>query len=102
MVKIRVYPFDGRFFSFCFILPVSRCVYSSDTGNLTRVQRHNCSIFIPGLISFWSLTFPIAFLLEGTTDLGPKAYWVGLIVGIFRLWYYLKHSMHIVEKRTVQ
>lgn len=39
--------------------------------------------FVLGLVSYWSVTFPLAFLLEAVTDLGATSYWLGLIGGIF-------------------
>src|SRR5574344_2178560 len=57
--------------------------FTAPIQGILRGYKDTTVPFLLGLISFWSLTFPIAFLLEGTTDLGPKAYWVGLIVGIF-------------------
>ena len=76
--------------------------FTAPIQGILRGYKDTTVPFLLGLISFWSLTFPIAFLLEGTTDLGPKAYWVGLIVGIFACGITLNIRMHIVEKRTVQ
>ncbi|HEL1556500.1 TPA: MATE family efflux transporter [Streptococcus suis] len=76
--------------------------FTAPIQGILRGYKDTTVPFLLGLISFWSLTFPIAFLLEGTTDLGPKAYWVGLIVGIFTCGSTLNIRMHIVEKRTVQ
>lgn len=38
--------------------------------------------FYLGLISYWGVTLPLALALETWTDLGPYAYWVGLIAAL--------------------
>ena len=55
--------------------------------------------FILGLVSYWSITFPLAFLLEYFIQLGPTSYWLGLIAGIFVCGILLHYRLLAVIKK---
>lgn len=38
--------------------------------------------FYLGLLGYWGVSLPLGFLLDAVTDLGPFAYWIGLIASL--------------------
>lgn len=74
--------------------------FTAPIQGILRGYKDTTMPFILGLVSYWSLTFPIAFLLENTTQLGPRSYWIGLIVGIFVCGITLLVRLKIIEKRN--
>ncbi|MBF0818046.1 MATE family efflux transporter [Streptococcus acidominimus] len=76
--------------------------FTAPIQGILRGYKDTTMPFIIGLVSFWSLTFPIAFFLDSRTSLGPFAYWIGLVVGIFVCGISLNLRLKIVAKRTIK
>lgn len=57
--------------------------FTAPIQGILRGYKDTTLPLIIGLVSYWSLTFPIAFFLDSRTSLGPFSYWIGLVVGIF-------------------
>lgn len=55
--------------------------------------------FAIGVSAYWAIALPVGWLLDLTTTLGPKAYWIGLIVGLFACGVLLRLRLGIIEKR---
>lgn len=75
--------------------------FTAPIQGILRGYKDTSAPFIIGLVSYWSLTFPIAFFLDSRTSLGPFAYWIGLVVGIFACGLSLNLRLRIVEKRII-
>ncbi|MBF0777543.1 MATE family efflux transporter [Streptococcus cuniculi] len=73
--------------------------FTAPIQGILRGYKDTTMPFIIGLVSYWSLTFPIAFFLDNRTSLGPFAYWIGLIVGIFVCGICLNLRLKIVRKQ---
>ncbi|MDQ0223628.1 MATE family efflux transporter [Streptococcus moroccensis] len=55
--------------------------------------------FLLGVIAYWGISLPSAFLLEWLTPLGPYSYWVGLILGIFSSGLLLSKRLTTIQRR---
>ncbi|MBF0788107.1 MULTISPECIES: MATE family efflux transporter [unclassified Streptococcus] len=75
--------------------------FTAPIQGILRGYKDTTVPFIIGLVSYWSLTFPIAFFLDSSTSLGPFAYWIGLVVGIFVCGLSLNLRLRVVVKRVV-
>lgn len=76
--------------------------FTAPVQGILRGYKDTTMPFIIGLVSYWSLTFPIAFYLDGRTTLGPFAYWIGLVVGIFTCGICLNIRLRMVAKGAVK
>ncbi|MGT2716425.1 MATE family efflux transporter [Streptococcus respiraculi] len=74
--------------------------FTAPIQGILRGYKDTTMPFIIGLVSYWSLTFPIAFFLDSRTTLGPFAYWIGLVVGIFICGICLNLRLRSIAKRT--
>ncbi|HFU4025144.1 TPA: MATE family efflux transporter [Streptococcus suis] len=75
--------------------------FTAPIQGILRGYKDTTVPFILGLVAYWSMTFPVAFVLETWTDLGPKAYWVGLITGIFVCGLMLNWRLQFIAKRSL-
>lgn len=57
--------------------------FAAPIQGILRGHKDTTIPFILTLLTYWSMTFPVAFLLENYFRIGPEAYWIGMIVGIF-------------------
>ncbi|MGT2666205.1 MATE family efflux transporter [Streptococcus rifensis] len=55
--------------------------------------------FLLGVIAYWGISLPSAFLLEWLTSLGPYSYWIGLILGIFSSGLLLSKRLTIIQRK---
>lgn len=55
--------------------------------------------FVIGVSAYWGLAFPVGWGLDMMTTLGPKSYWIGLIVGLFSCGILLRLRLAYIEKR---
>lgn len=76
--------------------------FTAPIQGILRGYKDTTFPFVLGLVSYWSMTFPIAWLLDSLTDLGPKAYWIGLIVGIFTCGISLNLRLRYIVKNDKQ
>ncbi|MTB64595.1 MATE family efflux transporter [Streptococcus sp. zg-86] len=74
--------------------------FTAPIQGILRGYKDTTIPFIIGLVSYWSMTFPIAFLLDSRTSLGPFAYWIGLVVGIFICGICLNLRLRSIAKRA--
>ncbi|WP_394405769.1 MATE family efflux transporter [Streptococcus sp. 20-1249] len=56
--------------------------FAAPLQGILRGYKDTTMPFIIGVGAYWSVSLPLAFLLENTTSFGPIAYWIGLIAGI--------------------
>lgn len=75
--------------------------FTAPIQGILRGYKDTTVPFVIGLVAYWSMTFPVAFVLEVWTDLGPKAYWVGLITGIFVCGLMLNWRLYVIAKRSL-
>lgn len=54
--------------------------------------------FVIGVSAYWGLAFPVGWGLDMMTTLGPKSYWIGLIVGLFSCGILLRLRLAYIEK----
>ncbi|HGF1448458.1 TPA: MATE family efflux transporter [Streptococcus suis] len=57
--------------------------FTAPIQGILRGYKDTSVPFVLGLVSYWSITFPLAWFLDAWLKLGPKAFWIGLITGIF-------------------
>ncbi|MFV8116322.1 MATE family efflux transporter [Streptococcus pluranimalium] len=55
--------------------------------------------FLVGVGAYWGIALPAGWLLDVLTDLGPRAYWIGLIAGLFTCSLLLHFRLRSIEKR---
>ncbi|HEL1640059.1 MATE family efflux transporter [Streptococcus suis] len=75
--------------------------FTAPIQGILRGYKDTTVPFVLGLVAYWSMTFPVAFVLETWTNLGPKAYWVGLITGIFVCGLMLNWRLRVIAKRSL-
>lgn len=76
--------------------------YTAPIQGILRGFKDTTVPFFLGIISYWGMTFPVAFLLEATTNLGPVSYWLGLISGIFVCGMLLDMRLQKIVKRRLK
>ncbi|MGU3769950.1 MATE family efflux transporter, partial [Clostridioides difficile] len=72
----------SHFLSFALMFQLADA-FTAPIQGILRGYKDTTVPFILGLVAYWSMTFPVAFLLERFFQMGPEAYWIGLISGIF-------------------
>ncbi|HEM5199679.1 TPA: MATE family efflux transporter [Streptococcus suis] len=72
----------SHFLSFALMFQLADA-YTAPIQGILRGYKDTTVPFVLGLVAYWSITFPFAFFLERFFHLGPEAYWIGLISGIF-------------------
>lgn len=72
----------SQFLSFALLFQLSDA-YTAPLQGVLRGYKDTTVPFVLTLIAFWSITFPVAFLMERFFEMGPQSYWIGLIVGTF-------------------
>ncbi len=72
----------SHFLSFALLFQLADA-YTAPIQGILRGYKDTTIPFVLGLVAYWSMTFPVAFFLERFFQMGPEAYWIGLISGIF-------------------
>ena len=75
--------------------------FTAPLQGILRGYKDTTMPFVIGVSTYWSVAIPLALLLEYTIDLGPVAYWVGLIMGIFACGILLQRRLRKLEKRML-
>ncbi|MEY8462914.1 MATE family efflux transporter [Streptococcus merionis] len=66
-------------YSLCFQLADA---YTAPIQGILRGYKDTRRPFMIGVMAYWGISLPSAFLIEYLTNLGPYSYWIGLILGI--------------------
>lgn len=53
--------------------------FAAPLQGILRGYKDTTVPFLLGVFSYWSISFPLGIFLDHVTDLGPYAYWIGLI-----------------------
>lgn len=69
------------FLVFAALFQVSDAIQAPVQGALRGYKDVNVT-FVMALISYWVIGLPSGILLDRVTDIGPFAYWIGLILGL--------------------
>lgn len=56
--------------------------YTAPLQGILRGYKDTTYPFIIGVSVYWSISLPLAFILQKVSDVGPEAYWIGLIAGM--------------------
>ena len=57
-------------------------VFAAPLQGILRGYKDTKVPFYLGVLAYWGITFPVGFLLEKVTGLGPYSYWIGLIASL--------------------
>ena len=57
-------------------------VFAAPLQGILRGYKDTKVPFYLGVLAYWGITFPVGFLLEKVTELGPYSYWIGLIASL--------------------
>ncbi len=80
--NIEFIKLTSQFLTFALLFQLADA-YTAPIQGILRGYKDTTVPFLLGLIAYWSMTFPVAFFLEKCFKMGPEAYWIGLIAGIF-------------------
>lgn len=75
--------------------------FAAPLQGILRGYKDTTMPFVIGVGAYWSMSLPLAFLLGNTTDLGPVAYWIGLIMGIVSCGLLLQLRLKKVARETL-
>lgn len=73
--------------------------FTAPIQGILRGYKDTTIPFFIGVLSYWGVTFPLAFLLETRFQLGPVSYWIGLISGIMTCGLLLQLRLGHVARR---
>lgn len=75
--------------------------FTAPLQGILRGYKDTTMPFVIGVGAYWSVAFPIALLLEHTTQLGPFSYWIGLVMGIFVCGLLLQRRLRKLEEQIL-
>ncbi|MEQ9764352.1 MATE family efflux transporter [Streptococcus jiangjianxini] len=73
--------------------------FAAPIQGILRGYKDTTYPFVIGVSAYWAVALPVGWLLDLTTTLGPKAYWIGLISGLFSCGMLLRLRLAVIEKR---
>lgn len=73
--------------------------YAAPLQGILRGYKDTSIPFLLMLFSYWAVPLPLGIYLESVTNLGPAAYWIGLIVSIFLAGLLLEFRLRYVERK---
>lgn len=74
--------------------------YAAPIQGILRGYKDTRMPFVLGVASYWSVSLPVGFFLETTFDLGPRGYWIGLILGIAVCGFFLDLRLKKVKRNS--
>lgn len=72
--------------------------FAAPIQGILRGYKDTTYPFVIGVLTYWGIALPVGWGLDFMTRLGPKAYWIGLIVGLFACGILLRLRMAQIEK----
>ncbi|HFZ9866601.1 TPA: MATE family efflux transporter [Streptococcus agalactiae] len=72
--------------------------YAAPVQGILRGYKDTTKPFMIGAGSYWLCALPLAVILEKNSQLGPFAYWIGLITGIFVCGLFLNQRLQKIKK----
>ncbi|MFC3928164.1 MATE family efflux transporter [Streptococcus caprae] len=73
--------------------------YAAPIQGILRGYKDTTMPFIIGFVGYWAAAFPIGMALNAWTNLGPYAYWIGLISGIIICGIFLNIRLNKMAKK---
>ncbi|WP_438467743.1 MATE family efflux transporter [Streptococcus pluranimalium] len=73
--------------------------FAAPIQGILRGYKDTTYPFVIGVSAYWAIALPVGWGLDLMTTLGPKAYWLGLIAGLFSCGILLRLRMAHIEKR---
>lgn len=73
--------------------------YAAPIQGILRGYKDTTMPFLIGVAAYWLISLPFALILDRLSDLGPYAYWIGLIIGIFVCGLILNIRLSWIQKR---
>lgn len=76
--------------------------FAAPIQGILRGYKDTSMPFLIGVFSYWTIPLPLGILLENRTNLGPYAYWIGLIAGIAVCGLLLQRRLLTIERTRLK
>lgn len=73
--------------------------FTAPIQGILRGYQDTAYPFVMGVTAYWGVALPLGWGLDMFTSLGPKAYWIGLIGGLFACGLLLDFRLKYIERK---